>query len=368
MELPASLQRQIIKFLTALPINNKESQEAFIYSAVLDQALQRRMSVGGSTSQFFELLVPMLIRYGTLEDGRNALEAVLEAAKDFVGQEGRKECESLIQQIPAMSQQIEQQFNDFWNVFLGKVSPSNKIFVVLSAKWAFDWVNGVPTKSHGHTVQVTYREVRGFFDLQKKLDPTKFNFEIVHSDIDKRTETYLIPIEGKYYREGRLIVIGSTHANSLCKEIMDEVKPPYRFHADEESHKCIQIYQDENGELTDKPKSSIPDDNKLNRDYGIILRSANPFDTRNVERSEKRKVLILAGNHGFGTESAIRFVSNPECIQLLLDMVKESDFEVFFQANIHGQRVEELKIMRLSKWEGETWEPIRDKSGSIAWK
>jgi len=49
--------------------------------------------------QFFQLLVSTLNKYGTLNDGRDALEAVLEAAKGSVGRDRRDDCESLIQQL-----------------------------------------------------------------------------------------------------------------------------------------------------------------------------------------------------------------------------------------------------------------------------
>jgi hypothetical protein len=47
----------------------------------------------------FQDLVPALVRYGKLEDGRDALAAILEAAQNYVGTEKRQYCETLIQKI-----------------------------------------------------------------------------------------------------------------------------------------------------------------------------------------------------------------------------------------------------------------------------
>ncbi|MCP5085383.1 MAG: hypothetical protein GY952_01050, partial [Rhodobacteraceae bacterium] len=61
---------------------------------------------------FFELLIPQLVKYGHIEDGRNALEAVLEAAEIFVGQSKKESCESLIQQLRAISSGEEHSSGD----------------------------------------------------------------------------------------------------------------------------------------------------------------------------------------------------------------------------------------------------------------
>lgn len=97
--LPAALQKKIIDFLTELPnVSTDTEQKAFIQPAVLDAQLQRQIKFPGATLQFFTLLVPMLAEYGDLEDGRNALEAILEAAKDLVGPNRQTHCEDLIEQ------------------------------------------------------------------------------------------------------------------------------------------------------------------------------------------------------------------------------------------------------------------------------
>lgn len=147
----------------------------------------------------------------------------------------------------------------------------------------------------------------------------------------------------------------------VLRRLGENSLPPYRFDA-ENDKKVIQIYQDEDGKLTDEPKDSVYRKNKK-EDYGIILRIANPFVSR-----REMKVLILAGNHGFGTESAIKFVSGPECIKLLPDTVKESDLAILFHTNIFGKETEELSIMRLSKWDGKTWDSIPGESRRIEWQ
>ncbi len=100
MKLSVTLQKEIVDFLISLPdIDNNEKQRALIVSAGLDTALQSQIRFGVSAILFFQLLVPILIDFGILEDGRNALEAVLESAKNYVGKKKKTDCDKLIQKI-----------------------------------------------------------------------------------------------------------------------------------------------------------------------------------------------------------------------------------------------------------------------------
>ncbi len=100
MTLSAALHKKVVNFLTSLPgISDNTSLLAFINSASLDTELKSQIKYPGSSTEFFNLLVPQLIQYGQLEDGRNALVAILNSAKDRVGW-NKKECyDALIQEI-----------------------------------------------------------------------------------------------------------------------------------------------------------------------------------------------------------------------------------------------------------------------------
>jgi hypothetical protein len=94
------LNKKIVDFFTSIPnIHDSNNQRALLYSAGVDQALLNQINFAGPPGQFFQLLVPTLVSYGTLEDGREALEAVLEAAKEHVGKDRRKYCDTLIQEL-----------------------------------------------------------------------------------------------------------------------------------------------------------------------------------------------------------------------------------------------------------------------------
>ncbi len=96
---------KIAKFLTSLPnIDEIDARRALLHSAGLDKQLQDQIDIAGPPAHFFQLLVRTLSDYGTLKDGRNALQAVLESAKNHVGQDRKDYCDTLIQEIDVVLQ------------------------------------------------------------------------------------------------------------------------------------------------------------------------------------------------------------------------------------------------------------------------
>ncbi|MCP4371261.1 MAG: hypothetical protein GY797_24565 [Deltaproteobacteria bacterium] len=111
IKLPFELYQKITDVLTSLPnIHDNAAQRAFIYSAGLDAELVNQISLGAPPMQFVQLLVATLGRYGTLVDGRNALAALLEAAKNHIGQEGKAYCDSLIRELHSVVLYSEKYF------------------------------------------------------------------------------------------------------------------------------------------------------------------------------------------------------------------------------------------------------------------
>lgn len=105
IEITTSLRKKIIDFLVSLPnIHDSESQRALIYHAGFDQELQYQIPVGRSPIEFISLLVSTLINYGKLKDGRYALEVMLEATKNYMGQEKKVYCDSLIEELCSTKQ------------------------------------------------------------------------------------------------------------------------------------------------------------------------------------------------------------------------------------------------------------------------
>ncbi|GAK60036.1 putative signal transduction protein with Nacht domain protein [Candidatus Vecturithrix granuli] len=100
MKLPGTLRNKIIDFLQSLPnIGDIRGRQAFIYSVGLDSKLQDQIVFDEPPAQFIPLLVKRLLDYGQISDKRNALEAVLKVAKNYVGLDRKAYCDELLAEL-----------------------------------------------------------------------------------------------------------------------------------------------------------------------------------------------------------------------------------------------------------------------------
>ena len=104
--LPFELQQKIVGFLASLPnIHSYGDRLALVNSAGLDPMLTGEIDFTQSSRNFLNSLIPILTNYGRLKDGRSALEAILEAAKNCVGMDRRAFCNELIQELSMASRE-----------------------------------------------------------------------------------------------------------------------------------------------------------------------------------------------------------------------------------------------------------------------
>ncbi len=103
-EIPMELRKNIVDFLLSLPnVHDKDFRRALINNAEIDDELDSQIAYDSTPSRFFSLLVSMSMDYGMLMDGRHALEAILEAAKQYIGQDKKEDCERLIWDLYKMT-------------------------------------------------------------------------------------------------------------------------------------------------------------------------------------------------------------------------------------------------------------------------
>lgn len=99
MELSFKLRQKIVEFLTSLPaIHDKKWREVLIFNAGLDE-LKGRIRFDGESVVFVPSLIDLLTDHGKLKDGRDALEALLEAIKELGGLDRTETCNNFIQQL-----------------------------------------------------------------------------------------------------------------------------------------------------------------------------------------------------------------------------------------------------------------------------
>jgi hypothetical protein len=80
-------------------LQNEDGRRAISVEAGLDEELLSQIVFEGPTAQFLPLLLDQLARYKTLTDGRNALQAFLEAVKDHVGVVEKEKIDRCIAQL-----------------------------------------------------------------------------------------------------------------------------------------------------------------------------------------------------------------------------------------------------------------------------
>lgn len=110
LSLPADLYKKLVKFLSSLPsVDALNGQKTILYSAgIFDTQIFNQLTFGASSSQFFALLVPKLVKYGKLQDGRETLVALLQVAReDYVGGAKIIECDLLIQELQVALEQLD---------------------------------------------------------------------------------------------------------------------------------------------------------------------------------------------------------------------------------------------------------------------
>lgn len=134
MKLPVILQHKIVEFLQSLPnIDDISKRQAFIYSLGLDTELQAQLSFQDPPAQFVPLLVKIMLQYGKLHDGRYALETLLEATKNFIGEDRRtQECEPLIQELQEL--RIKER-NNTSRIDARQQGDPKFLFVSMRRKW-----------------------------------------------------------------------------------------------------------------------------------------------------------------------------------------------------------------------------------------
>ena len=92
-------RKRIIDFLAALDVvKERDGRKTLIISADLEPTLAMQINVDQPPMIFAANTVATLLSYGTLHDGRHALEAVLLAAYDLGGGEHHTRCKALLQE------------------------------------------------------------------------------------------------------------------------------------------------------------------------------------------------------------------------------------------------------------------------------
>lgn len=91
-----AMKAKMIKLLLSLPnLHQDTARSGLLNAAQIDRALVNEIEIDQPLSSFVPNVVELFAIYGTLEDGRHALEALLVAARNRSGREFRQQCDAI---------------------------------------------------------------------------------------------------------------------------------------------------------------------------------------------------------------------------------------------------------------------------------
>ncbi len=93
------LRQDIVKFLTPLPaLEEPQRRTSFMITAALDIELIQEINIQGASKPFCEHLYDRANLYGAMNDGRDAIIAILDATKTYVGPNEQHRIQGYIEQ------------------------------------------------------------------------------------------------------------------------------------------------------------------------------------------------------------------------------------------------------------------------------
>jgi hypothetical protein len=134
-----------------------------------------------------------------------------------------------------------------------------------------------------------------------EIDSIKYDFSAVGEAsqyLRAFSEISLNSDEDQIAKEGNLLIIGGPMTNRLTQEFADQLNPDFFFYDLNED-----IRELCNKNKTTRFFSEFDKNGNIIYDVGWFIRDVNPLNDESV-------VIIAAGNYGYGTLAAVRFISS----------------------------------------------------------
>jgi len=184
-------------------------------------------------------------------------------------------------------------------------------------------ITGRPGQLPRSTTKVSFSEVLALVELKAFFQRFGSNFDVLNS----------IDANPSQYADKDIILLGSQQANEETELISRKIAVPFSY--------------DDHGNLVSQLGRfpSIPDDGTLlKEDHALILKCNSPY-------GHARKVLILAGNHGTATESAVRYMVSPSGIVEIASKLGSSDFIGILHVDVESNVPKSYKLVTCWKFE-----------------
>jgi hypothetical protein len=213
-------------------------------------------------------------------------------------------------------------------VLWGPLLDRSQIGVVLTAR------NGPFPRN---TQKVSLNETRAFAELSVLLQNFGSSVELLSSDTDVSS-----------LKDKHLVLLGGPNANQVTDKAWQMIQKQgqlpvslsrrFRQENEERSAQTIQI-----GNQTYHPEYDSA--GYVIRDYGIILRTKNPFD------NSRSKYLILAfGCHGHGTYAAVSSITQEKLITAIQRKAGSDDFVALVQVELQNHEIVKTSVLNSFNW------------------
>lgn len=150
------------------------------------------------------------------------------------------------------------------------------------------------------------------------------DFTVLYSDL----------IEGNSLKTN-LILLGGPDANSISREALSRIKSTIKL-GDPDLHE-ISI-QDTKFKKLYSPRID-ENSNKLRTDYGLILKTKNPFN-------HNKQLLLIAGSFGYGTWAGIRYITSKEFLKNRI-VSEGTSLECLIETDITLETPQQIKLITL---------------------
>jgi hypothetical protein len=128
-----------------------------------------------------------------------------------------------------------------------------------------------------------------------------------------------------------IVLFGGTISNAVTYRFLKATKTALSF----EGHKI----HDKNTNEDFEPEY---DKNELCKDYGIVMRVPNPYNT-------SKKFFLFAGCYDYGTYFGAKIATDPKSVQRILKDTHDDDFELIVCGEVFERRCQTAEIVRVHR-------------------
>lgn len=179
------------------------------------------------------------------------------------------------------------------------------------------------------TPKISFTEMLSYTALHEKLSFLGITLIAKNSHI---------PLDS--IKEDNLILLGGSYANEISRHFLSKIKTtqPFIIKASDTNEYFVKT-------STSEYYPELGDDGRLVKDYAVIMRCANPYNTDN-------SVLIIMGCHGYGTYGGVLMITYKAYAETIVHSIKDRDFVMLVEFELSGNSIIGQKVVEFYLYPG----------------